>query len=83
MVFMEPICSSTAFNQIWKKCFSNSVGNLYNRNIFRTSLYIYIVQDEKCHLMRNLSLSMILPLSWRDFLGIQEKLGRAPVYHWV
>ena len=22
--------------------------NLYNRNIFKTSLYIYIFQDEKC-----------------------------------
>ena len=32
--------------------------NLYNRNIFKTSLYIYIFQDEKCRLMRNLSLSM-------------------------
>ena len=31
---------------------------LYNRNIFKTSLYIYIFQDEKCRLMRNLSLSM-------------------------
>ena len=30
----------------------------YNRNIFKTSLYIYIFQDEKCRLMRNLSLYM-------------------------
>ena len=34
--------------------------NLYNRNFFETSLYIYIFQDEKCRLMRNLSLSMVL-----------------------
>ena len=26
---------------------------------FKTSLYIYIFQDEKCRLMRNLSLSMV------------------------
>ena len=25
--------------------------NLYNRNIFKTSLYIYIFQDEKCRLI--------------------------------
>ena len=31
--------------------------NLYNGNIFKTSLYIYIFQDEKCRPMRNLSLS--------------------------
>ena len=34
--------------------------NLCNRNIFKTSLCIYIFQDEKCCLMRNLSLSMVL-----------------------
>ena len=34
--------------------------DLYNRNIFKTSLYIYIFQDEKCRLMRKLSLSMDL-----------------------
>ena len=38
--------------------FTTDLGNLYNRNIFKTSLYIYIFQDEKCRLMRNLSLSM-------------------------
>ena len=43
--------------------FTTDLVNLYNRNIFRTSLYIYIVQDEKCRLMRNLSLSMVAPAS--------------------
>ena len=38
--------------------FTTDQVNLYNRNIFNTSLYIYIFQDEKCRLMRNLSLSM-------------------------
>ena len=38
--------------------------NLYNRNIFKTSLYIYIFQDEKCRLMRNLSLSMDMTSWW-------------------
>ena len=38
--------------------FTTDLVNLYNRNIFKTSLYIYIFQDEKCRLMRNLSLSM-------------------------
>ena len=32
---------------------------VYNRNIFKTSLYFFIFQDEKCRLMRNISLSMI------------------------
>ena len=40
--------------------FTTNLVNLYNRNIFKTSLYIYIFQDEKCRLMRNLSLSMVL-----------------------
>ena len=35
--------------------FTTDLVNLYN--IFKTSLYIYIFQDEKCRLMRNLSLS--------------------------
>jgi len=39
--------------------FTTDLVNLYNRNIFKTSLYIYIFQDEKCRLMRNLSLSMV------------------------
>ena len=38
--------------------FTTDLGNLSNRNIFKTSLYIYIFQDEKCRLMRNLSLSL-------------------------
>ena len=38
--------------------FTTDLVNLYNRNIFKTSLYIYTFQDEKCRLMRNLSLSM-------------------------
>jgi len=37
--------------------FTTDLVNLYNRNIFKTSL-IYIFQDEKCILMRILSLSM-------------------------
>ena len=44
--------------------FTTDLVNLYNRNIFKTSVYIYIFQDEKCRLMRNLSLSMTLNL-WR------------------
>ena len=39
--------------------FTTDLVNLYNRNIFKRSLYIYIFQDEKCRLMRNLSLSMV------------------------
>ena len=38
--------------------FTTDLVNLYNRNILKTFLYIYIFQDEKCRLMRNLSLSM-------------------------
>ena len=34
--------------------------NVHNRPSFKTSLYIYIFQDEKSRLMRNLSLSMII-----------------------
>ena len=41
--------------------FTTGLINLYNRNIFKTSLYIYIFQDEKCRLMHNLSLSMHIP----------------------
>ena len=37
--------------------FTTYLVNLYNRDIFKTSLYMYIFQDEKCLLMRNLSLS--------------------------
>ena len=32
--------------------------SVYNRNIFKTSLYTYIFQDVKCRLMHNRSLSM-------------------------
>ena len=39
--------------------FTTDLFNLYNRNIFKTSLYIYTFQDEKCRLMRNLSLAMV------------------------
>ena len=42
--------------------FTTDLVNLYNRNIFKTSLYIYIFQDEKCRLMRKLSLSIVSPL---------------------
>ena len=34
--------------------FTTDLVNLYNRNIFETSLYIYIFQEEKCSLMRNM-----------------------------
>ena len=44
--------------------FTTNLVNLYNRNIFETSLYIYIFQDEKCRLMRNLSLSMVVDLTY-------------------
>ena len=37
---------------------------LYNRNIFKISLYIYIFQDEKCRLMSNLSLFMVEDLRY-------------------
>ena len=40
--------------------FTTDLVNLYNRNIFKTSLYFYIFQDEKCRFMRNLSLFMIV-----------------------
>ena len=49
--------------------FTTDLVNLYNRNIFKTSLYIYIFQDEKCRRMRNLSLSM-------DILG--KKVNNGP-----
>ena len=42
--------------------FTTDLVNLYNRNIFKTSRYINIFQNEKCRLMRNLSLSMLLNL---------------------
>ena len=39
--------------------FTTDLVNLCKRNIFITSLYIYVFQDEKCRLMRSLSLSMM------------------------
>ena len=50
--------------------FTTDLVNLYNRNIFKTSLYMYIFLDEKCRLMRNLSLSMVISLS--NFLDILD-----------
>ena len=40
-----------------------SIYSILYGNIFKTSLYIHIFQDEKCRLMRNLSLSMNLTYS--------------------
>ena len=31
--------------------FTTDLVNLYNRNIFKTSLYIYIFQEEKCRII--------------------------------
>ena len=39
--------------------FTTDLVNLYNMNFFKTSLYIYIFQDEKCRLIHNLYLSMV------------------------
>ena len=50
--------------------FTTDLVNLYNRNIFKTSLYIYIFQDEKCRLMHNLSLSMV----FLEYAGILLKM---------
>ena len=52
--------------------FTNDLVNLYNRNIFKTSLYIYIFQDEKCRLMRNLSLSMIKQVRVKEKIKITK-----------
>jgi len=41
--------------------FTTDLVNLFNRNIYKTSIYIYIYQDEKCRLMRNLSLYLLQP----------------------
>ena len=46
--------------------FTTDLVILYNRNIFKTSLYIYFFQDEKCRLMRNLSLSMVFTVVLLD-----------------
>ena len=49
---LQNSCTPQVFNDI-----RTDLVNLYNRNIFKTFMYIYIFQDEKCRLMRNLSLS--------------------------
>ena len=51
--------------------FTTHLVNLYNGNIFKTSLYIYMFQDEKCRLMRNLSLSKGCPKN----MGIEWRIG--------
>ena len=51
--------------------FTTDLVNLYNKNIFKISLYIYICQDEKCRLMCNLSLSMdVTHVSTSIFQGL-------------
>ena len=57
--------SSPAAQIRHSKVYGNPIApSLYSilLGIFKTSLYIYIFQDEKCRLMRNLSLSMVRPL---------------------
>ena len=50
-------------------------------NIFKTSLYIYIFQDEKCRLMRNLSLTMVKPIHTSFRLSFKfQLLSVIPVY---
>ena len=39
--------------------FTTDLVNLYNRNIFKTSLYIYIFQDEKCRISLSLAYTEI------------------------
>jgi len=56
--------------------FTTDLVNLYNRNIFKTSLYIYIFQDEKCRLLRNLSLSMII-LRLEEFMAIWDEINNS------
>ena len=51
--------------------FTTDLVNLYNRNIFKTSLYIYIFQDEKCRLLRNLSLS--ISCTYLSFYSLKNK----------
>ena len=46
--------------------FTTDLVSLYNRNIFKTSLYIYIFQDEKCRLLRNLSFIYVHDTPWKD-----------------
>ena len=60
--------------------FTTDLVNLYNRNIFKTSLYIYIFQDEKCRLMRNLSLSMHITdrvISTRTQFVLKSKINKS------
>ena len=45
--------------------FTTDLVNLYNRNIFKTSLYIYIFQNEKCRLM------LVLRYRWTVILNLQ------------
>ena len=52
-------CSSRSARPPEQPMFTTDLVNLCNRNILKTSLYIYIFQDKKCRLMRNLSLSMV------------------------
>ena len=52
--------------------FTTDLVNLYNRKILKTSLYIYIFQDEKCRLMRNLSLSMYKSCSYSYHRCVQS-----------
>jgi len=60
--------------------FTTDQVNLYNRNIFKTSLYIYIFHDEKCRLMRNLSLSMIeTNEKWR----LEKQQTKAKIYEFT
>jgi len=54
---LQNSCTPQVLNDIM---FTTDLVNLYNRNIFKTSLCIYIGQDEKCRLMRNLSLSRVI-----------------------
>ena len=59
--------------------FTTDLVNLYNWNIFKTSLYIYIFQDEKCRLMRNLSLSMGFPFYTVVQLNLQLIIYRITI----
>ena len=55
--------------------------NQYNINIFKTSLYINIVQDEKCRLMRNLSLSMVFMLLSLVKIKIENRIHCIDIYN--
>ena len=60
--------------------FTTDLVNLYNRNVFKTSLYNYIFQDEKCRLMRNLSLSMIMAYSYSTNIKYAVRLRSTSVW---